>query len=102
MARGLTVEGDSITHTAPYRGAILRLIALMREVQQHDAPIDDAFIGFMDACVQCRACEPACPVTAIYAEDDVPANLKPYAEINVLWYKDKPAARAKVSALHPA
>ena len=36
-------------------------IALMREVQQHDAPIDDAFVGFMDACVQCRACEPACP-----------------------------------------
>jgi len=36
-------------------------IALMREVQRHDAPIDDAFVGFMDACVQCRACEPACP-----------------------------------------
>jgi glycolate oxidase iron-sulfur subunit len=36
-------------------------IALMREIQQHDAPIDDAFVGFMDACVQCRACEPACP-----------------------------------------
>ena len=36
-------------------------IALMREVQQRDAPIDDAFVGFMDACVQCRACEPACP-----------------------------------------
>jgi glycolate oxidase iron-sulfur subunit len=36
-------------------------IALMREVQQRGAPIDDAFIGYMDACVQCRACEPACP-----------------------------------------
>ena len=36
-------------------------IALMREVQQHGAPIDDAFVGYMDACVQCRACEPACP-----------------------------------------
>ena len=36
-------------------------IALMREVQQHDAAIDDAFVGYMDACVQCRACEPACP-----------------------------------------
>jgi len=36
-------------------------IALMREVQQKGATIDDAFIGYMDACVQCRACEPACP-----------------------------------------
>jgi glycolate oxidase iron-sulfur subunit len=36
-------------------------ISLMREVQQNGAAIDDAFVGYMDACVQCRACEPACP-----------------------------------------
>src|SRR5207302_615507 len=36
-------------------------IALMREVQQHGAAVDEAFVGYMDACVQCRACEPACP-----------------------------------------
>ena len=36
-------------------------ISLMREVQQQGAAVDDAFIGYMDACVQCRACEPACP-----------------------------------------
>lgn len=36
-------------------------IALMREVQQKGAAIDHAFTGYMDACVQCRACEPACP-----------------------------------------
>jgi glycolate oxidase iron-sulfur subunit len=36
-------------------------IALMRQVQWSDAPVDDAFTGYMDACVQCRACEPACP-----------------------------------------
>jgi pimeloyl-ACP methyl ester carboxylesterase len=40
VARGLKVEGDSITHTAPYRGAILRLIALMREVNgAHDQQV---------------------------------------------------------------
>jgi len=53
-----------------------------------------------DECIDCGACEPACPVTAIFAEDDVPANLKPYTEINALWYKDKDAARAKVTELH--
>ncbi len=36
-------------------------IALMRQVQWTDAPVDDAFVGYMDACVQCRACETACP-----------------------------------------
>jgi glycolate oxidase iron-sulfur subunit len=33
----------------------------MRQVQQEGAEVDDAFISYMDACVQCRACEPACP-----------------------------------------
>ena len=36
-------------------------IAAMRAVQRDGAPIDDEFVGFMDACVQCRGCEPACP-----------------------------------------
>jgi ferredoxin len=51
-------------------------------------------------CIDCGACEPACPVTAIYAEDDVPDNLKGYIEANSLWYSDKAGARAKVSQLH--
>ena len=35
-------------------------IASMRVVEQ-GAPVDDAFAGFMDACVLCRGCESACP-----------------------------------------
>ena len=54
-----------------------------------------------DECIDCGACEPACPVTAIYAEDDVPDNQKVYYDINVLWFKDKDAARAKVTEVHP-
>ena len=53
-----------------------------------------------DECIDCGACEPACPVTAIYAEDDVPDNLKPYVQINVQWYSDKDAARAAVKSVH--
>ncbi len=52
-----------------------------------------------DECIDCGACEPACPVTAIFAEDDVPADQAAFKEINVLWYSDKAAARAKVAAL---
>jgi hypothetical protein len=39
-------------------------------------------------------------VTAIYAEDDVPDNMKPYIQINVQWYSDKDAARAAVKSVH--
>ena len=49
-----------------------------------------------DECIDCGACEPACPVTAIYAEDDVPEDQQFFTEINALWYQDKDAARAKV------
>jgi len=49
-----------------------------------------------DECIDCGACEPACPVTAIYAEDDVPDDQAVFTEINALWYQDKDAARAKV------
>ena len=52
-------------------------------------------------CIDCGACEPACPVTAIFAEDDVPANLKAYIEIDALWYQDKAVARSRVDAIKP-
>ena len=47
-------------------------------------------------CIDCGACEPACPVSAIFAEDDVPDAEKIFIEINRLWYQDKEAARQKV------
>jgi len=36
-------------------------IAAMRAVEWEGAPIGDEFVGFMETCVQCRGCEPACP-----------------------------------------
>ena len=36
-------------------------IAAIREVQWEGAEPDAAFVSFMDACVQCRGCETACP-----------------------------------------
>jgi hypothetical protein len=41
-------------------------------------------------------------VTAIFAEDDLPADQAEYKDLNTLWYSDKAAARAKVNALKPA
>ena len=51
-----------------------------------------------DECIDCGACEPACPVSAIFSEDDTPADQEAFKEINALWFTDKAAARAKVPA----
>lgn len=36
-------------------------IKLMREVQDHDAPLTGDVVSALETCVQCRGCEPACP-----------------------------------------
>jgi glycolate oxidase iron-sulfur subunit len=36
-------------------------ISAMRSVHFDDAPITSDFVNFMETCVQCRGCEPACP-----------------------------------------
>src|ERR671929_111608 len=35
-----------------------------------------------DECIDCGACEPECPVTAIFPEEDVPASQKQFIQIN--------------------
>lgn len=55
-----------------------------------------------DECIDCGACEPACPVTAIFAEEDVPDDQAGYTEADAVWFKDKDAARKKVDELKPA
>ena len=63
-----------------------------------DGDVDQMLYIDPDECIDCGACEPACPVSAIFSEDDVPDNLKAYVAINAQWYKDKDAARAAVTA----
>jgi len=35
-----------------------------------------------DECIDCGACEPECPVTAIFPEEDVPAKWTHFTQIN--------------------
>ena len=35
-----------------------------------------------EECIDCAACEPVCPVAAIFAEDAVPADQQEYIAIN--------------------
>ena len=39
-----------------------------------------------DECIDCAACEPVCPVTAIFEQSAVPANFKKYVKINADFY----------------
>ena len=47
-----------------------------------------------DECIDCGACEPECPVTAIFPEEDVPENMRHYIQINRDIFKsDNPPTR---------
>jgi ferredoxin len=52
-------------------------------------------------CIDCGACEPECPVNAIFPEDSVPGEWTRFIELNARWYKDKASARADVDAWKP-
>jgi NAD-dependent dihydropyrimidine dehydrogenase PreA subunit len=40
-------------------------------------------------CIDCGACEPACPVEAIFEEDAVPDAQKQYTAVNAAYFEGK-------------
>ena len=44
-----------------------------------------------DDCIDCGACEPECPVDAIYYEDDVPAEWRDYVARNAEFFGSGPS-----------
>jgi ferredoxin len=59
-----------------------------------ECPVDCIYEGermlyiHPDECVDCGACEPVCPVEAIYYEDDVPDQWKDYYKVNVDFFEE--------------
>jgi ferredoxin len=49
-----------------------------------------------DECIDCGACEPECPVNAIFPEDSLPSEWANFTVINAQWFKDKDAARQAI------
>ncbi|UGT41247.1 ferredoxin family protein [Nocardia yamanashiensis] len=59
-----------------------------------ECPIDCIFTGSRmayihpDLCTDCGACEPACPVEAIYYEDDIPADQRQFVDDNARFFTE--------------
>jgi ferredoxin len=53
-----------------------------------------------DECVDCGACEPVCPVDAIYYEDDVPGEFSEFKVVNEEFFSElgSPGGASKVGA----
>src|SRR4051794_32857077 len=72
-----------------------------------ECPVDCIYEGdrmlyiHPDECVDCGACEPVCPVEAIYYEDDVPDKWKDFYNANVEFFSDlgSPGGAAKTGKI---
>jgi NAD-dependent dihydropyrimidine dehydrogenase PreA subunit len=52
-----------------------------------------------DECIDCAACESACPVGAIFLDSDVPSEAAEFTAINLLYFTDRDAARKRVEEI---
>jgi NAD-dependent dihydropyrimidine dehydrogenase PreA subunit len=72
-----------------------------------ECPVDCIYEGnrmlyiHPDECVDCGACEPVCPVEAIFYEDDVPEQWKDYTTANYEFFDDlgSPGGASKVGKI---
>ena len=59
-----------------------------------ECPVDCIYEGdrmlyiHPDECVDCGACEPVCPVEAIFYDDDVPAQWKDFTTANATFFTE--------------
>ncbi|MDS1272078.1 ferredoxin family protein [Lipingzhangella sp. LS1_29] len=77
-----------------------------------ECPVDCIYEGnrmlyiHPDECVDCGACEPVCPVEAIYYEDDLPEQWSEFYKANVEFFDEvgSPGGASKVGKIdrdHP-
>jgi len=55
-----------------------------------------------EECIDCGACEPECPVEAIFPEESLPPDWATYTQIDAQWYTDRGGARELIQVLKPA
>jgi NAD-dependent dihydropyrimidine dehydrogenase PreA subunit len=66
---------------------------------------EDMYYINPDECIECGACEPECPVSAIFHESAVPDEWKEFTELDAKWCTggddDKQAVRARIDEIQP-
>lgn len=81
-----------------------------------ECPVDCIYEGARalyiqpDECIDCGACEPVCPVEAIFYEDDIPDEWAPYTNDNARFFSEplpgtdvelgSPGGAAKIGPTH--
>src|SRR6476660_2256899 len=69
-------------------------VDIMDRACVEECPVDCIYAGgralyiHPDECVDCGACEPVCPVEAIYYEDDLPARWSAHIDDNAAFFVD--------------
>jgi uncharacterized protein GlcG (DUF336 family)/NAD-dependent dihydropyrimidine dehydrogenase PreA subunit len=54
----------------------------------HTTPEAPQYYIDPDVCIACEQCVIVCPVNAIFLDDDVPAHLQAYIEVNAAFFRD--------------
>jgi NAD-dependent dihydropyrimidine dehydrogenase PreA subunit len=67
-----------------------------------DANVDRKMYIDPDECIDCGACEAACPERAIFAEGKVPSDSREFIALDAQWYRDPESVRARIDLLRPA
>jgi len=50
---------------------------------------DEQFYIHPDECIDCGACEPVCPVSAIFPEEDLPEKWQAFIEKNRIYFEKR-------------
>ena len=64
-----------------------------------DLSVDRKLYVDPDACIECGACETACPNNAILPENRLPKEWRDWAWVDAAWFSDPDAARQVVDEL---
>jgi ferredoxin len=70
-----------------------------------DDGVDRKLYIHPDECIDCGACEPECPVSAIFVQDAVPGEWSEFIELDRRWNTgdaaEKDAVRARINEIQP-
>jgi ferredoxin len=67
-----------------------------------DLSVDRKLYIDPEACIDCGSCQTACPNTAIFRADQLPAEWADFAWVDAAWYADPDAAREVLAELAAA